>query len=77
MRLVFYTTDHCQLCDEAEQLLMQVPLEKPMPVDAIDIAQDAGLVDKYGERIPVLRRTDTGAELQWPFGTQDVLDFLE
>ncbi|MFE8072044.1 glutaredoxin family protein [Marinobacteraceae bacterium S3BR75-40.1] len=77
MRLVFYTTEQCTLCEEAEQLLMQVPLEEPIPVDAIDIAQEAGLVDKYGERIPVLRRTDTGAELQWPFNMQDVLDFLK
>ena len=31
---------------------------------------------RYGERIPVLRREDTGAELDWPFTAGSVASFL-
>ncbi|MBS3804336.1 MAG: glutaredoxin family protein [Oleiphilaceae bacterium] len=77
MELQFYTTSHCQLCDLAEHLLIHTPLAEPMPVDAIDIAESEALVNAYGTRIPVLRRTDTGAELDWPFDQNQLLAFLE
>jgi hypothetical protein len=34
------------------------------------------MMDDYGLRIPVLRRTDTGAELDWPFDAGQVVQFL-
>ncbi|WP_166260327.1 glutaredoxin family protein [Marinobacter salicampi] len=76
MELVFYTTSHCQLCELAEALLVHTPLPEPIPVDAIDIAQSESLVATYGTRIPVLKRTDTGAELDWPFDQTQLLAFL-
>ncbi|MDX1634838.1 MAG: glutaredoxin family protein [Marinobacter sp.] len=76
MELQFFTTSHCQLCDLAENLLIHTPLPEPIPVDAIDIAQSEALVARYGTRIPVLRRTDTGAELDWPFDQAQLLAFL-
>ena len=76
MEIRFYTTSHCQLCDQAEALLGQLPLAHPVPVQVIDIAESVELVALYGTRIPVLRRSDTGAELGWPFDAQQVLDFL-
>lgn len=76
MELVFYTTSHCQLCELAEALLVHTPLSEPIPVDAIDIAQSEALVATYGTRIPVLKRTDTGAELDWPFDQTQLLAFL-
>ena len=36
-------------------------------VELIDIAEQEAMVERYGLRIPVLRRCDTGAELDWPF----------
>ena len=36
-------------------------------VEHKDISADEALLEKYGERIPVVRRTDNGAELDWPF----------
>ncbi|WP_166269361.1 glutaredoxin family protein [Marinobacter caseinilyticus] len=77
MELRFFTTSHCQLCDLAEALLVQTPLPEPVPVDAIDIAQSEQLVAQYGTRIPVLRREDTGAELDWPFDQVQLLNFLQ
>ncbi|MAC21595.1 MAG: thioredoxin family protein, partial [Marinobacter sp.] len=32
---------------------------------------------RYGTRIPVLRRNDTGAELDWPFTRDQLLTFLQ
>ncbi|MBD3656622.1 MULTISPECIES: glutaredoxin family protein [Marinobacter] len=77
MELVFYTTSQCHLCELAEALLVSTPMQEPIPVDAIDIAQSTELVERYGTRIPVLRRNDTGAELDWPFDRDQLLDFLQ
>lgn len=76
MELVFYTTAQCHLCELAEALLVNTPMPQPIPVDAVDIAQSEALVAQYGTRIPVLRRNDTGAELDWPFDRDQLLDFL-
>lgn len=76
MELVFYTTAQCHLCELAEALLVNTPMPAPIPVDAVDIAQSEALVAEYGTRIPVLRRNDTGAELDWPFNRDQLLTFL-
>ena len=34
---------------------------------SVEIADDEDLLERYGVRIPVLRRLDTGEELDWPF----------
>jgi len=77
MALEFLTTSHCTLCDQAEALLQAIPLTRPIAVDVVDIAQDAALLERYGERIPVLRRTDNQTELDWPFTQQAVITFLQ
>lgn len=77
MELVFYTTTQCELCVLAEALLVNTPMPSPIPVDAVDIAQSEALVARYGTRIPVLRRNDTGAELDWPFTRDQLLTFLQ
>lgn len=77
MALQFFTTSDCHLCELAEALLMHTPLPEPIPVDAIDIAQSEALVATYGTRIPVLRRDDTGQELDWPFDQAQLLAFLQ
>jgi hypothetical protein len=38
-----------------------------MVVGLVEITDDAELLERYGIRIPVLRRWDTGRELDWPF----------
>lgn len=77
MELVFYTTSQCHLCELAEALLVSTPMHNPIPVDAVDIAQSEDLVARYGTRIPVLRRNDTGVELDWPFNRDQLLTFLQ
>lgn len=76
MELLFYTTSQCHLCELAEALLVHTPMPEPVPVDVVDIAQSEELVTRYGTRIPVLRRNDTGAELDWPFDARQLLVFL-
>lgn len=42
----------------------------------IDIASADDKFDRYALRIPVLRRADNGAELNWPFDMSAVLAFI-
>ena len=44
--------------------------------DPLWIDGDLGLEALYGTRVPVLRREDTGAELDWPFDAAQVRGFL-
>ncbi|GGE79085.1 thioredoxin family protein [Streptosporangium jomthongense] len=77
MELLFYTTSQCHLCELAEALLVNTPMPTPIPVDVVDIAQSEELIQRYGTRIPVLRRNDTGQELDWPFNRDQLLTFLQ
>ena len=76
--LLFFTTLGCRLCEEAEKMLSAVASSQPftLAVDAIDIADDEALVEKYGIRIPVLKRARDGEELGWPFGEEQLTRFI-
>lgn len=65
----------CHLCEFAEAELMPL-IEHGLLVELVDIAEQETLNDAYSLRIPVLRRVDTGAELDWPFDTAQVVTFL-
>jgi hypothetical protein len=62
----------CDLCELAEAELMPL-IEHGLLVELVDIAESKAMIDTYGLRIPVLRRTDTGAELDWPFDAGQVV----
>ena len=66
----------CHLCEQAEAMLMPW-VEQGLLVELIDIAEQLEWLDDYQLRIPVLRRVDTGAELDWPFEDAQLLTFLE
>jgi hypothetical protein len=70
-----YGTLGCHLCEVAEALLMPF-VEHGLLVEVLDIAEHEHLVDDYSLRIPILRRTDTGAELDWPFEAEQIVEFL-
>jgi len=72
VKLVLYGTTFCHLCEEAEAMLHAVGVE----AQYIDIAEDDALLEKYGVKIPVVKREDTGAELGWPFDATAVRRFL-
>ena len=65
----------CHLCEVAEALLMPF-VEHGLLVELVDIAEREDWVEQYGLRIPGLRRSDTGAELNWPFDAEQVVTFL-
>jgi hypothetical protein len=65
----------CHLCEVAEEEIMPL-VEHGLLVELIDIGDSAAMVDEYGLRIPVLRRVDTGAELDWPFDGEQMVKFL-
>ena len=52
--LTLYTKPDCTLCDEARAALERVRERMPFELDVIDIRADAGLAERYGERIPVV-----------------------
>lgn len=65
----------CHLCELAEGVLMPL-VEHGLRVELVDIAQNESWLEAYSLRIPVLRRIDTGAELNWPFDAEQVVAFL-
>ncbi len=67
-----YTTEHCHLCEAAEAVIRRTGAT----VLKIDIMAEDDLFDRYGTRIPVLQRTDNGAELDWPFDEVQAARFL-
>lgn len=73
--LTLFGTTACHLCEEC--LLLTRPLEgNGIRVHQIDIVDDLQSLERYQLRIPVLRRDDTGAELDWPFGLPELMDWL-
>ena len=66
----------CHLCEQAEAMLLPL-VENGLLVELLDIAERPESVDEYGLRIPVVRRVDTGAELDWPFEVEQVVRFLQ
>lgn len=71
--LALYTTSGCHLCERAEALIRDTVAVAFRPVE---IADDAGLLERYAIRIPVLRQLDTGEELDWPFDAAAVQRLL-
>jgi hypothetical protein len=71
---VLYITSGCHLCEQAESLLQQQT--GFLTFRTVEIADDAKLLERYGARIPVLQRLDTGDELDWPFDAKALQHLL-
>ena len=70
MKLVLYSTEHCSLCEQALELLLSMPESRGAVLEVLDVVADAGLLDRYGARLPVLA---IGAcELDWPFDRDQI-----
>ena len=66
MHLILYVKPGCHLCDEARLAITHTGAR--IELEARDITRDPNLMSRYGLRIPLLQRPDTGEELDWPFG---------
>lgn len=75
--LILYTTLGCTLCDKAKILSWPVLQHFGYRFHEIDIADDESLMERYGVRIPVVRREDTGVELGWPFTQEQLAELLD
>lgn len=73
MKLTLFQRDDCPLCDQAYAALLAAGVAD---FDPIWIDGDAGLEGFYGDRVPVLRREDSRAELDWPFDAARVREFI-
>ena len=74
MPLILYQRDDCHLCDLALDVLAHARVPD---FESVFIDEDDALEARYGIRIPVLHRSDTGTELGWPFDAAAVVAFLQ
>ena len=65
----------CHLCEQAQSLLMPW-VAQGLLVELLDIVDDPKWLERYALTIPVLKRLDTQAELNWPFDAQRLAQFL-
>ena len=72
--LLFYSNRDCHLCEQAAELLRGRTGGYELKV--LEIEGDLSLVYQCGTRIPVLKRLDSGAELDWPFDSAELERFL-
>jgi len=73
--LLLLSTDHCALCDEAMSMLISMPELAGMELRVVDVATDDGLLEQFGERVPVLQFWQGEREqlqLTWPFETAQI-----
>lgn len=71
--LTLYRREDCPLCDHAEEALRGAGVET---YATVEIGWSGADAERYGERVPVLVRADTGAELAWPFDPWTVRRFV-
>ena len=73
MPLILYQRDDCPLCDLALAVLAAARVPD---FETVWIDDDAALEQRYGARVPVLRVTDDGRELDWPFDAATARAFV-
>ena len=74
--ITFYTTEACSLCDKAYSIIEVCIKKDQFDLQVIDIADTDDLIEKFGDKIPLLYRSDTETTLFWPFSPPDVQNFL-
>jgi len=76
MKLILYTGPQCCLCDQALDLIEELPASYNVQVDKVNIRDAADLYHLYAVKIPVLKRMDSNQELAWPFDLASLRTFL-
>ena len=67
--LVLYQRDDCHLCDLALEVLARA---RAPEFESVFLDDETSLEADYGHRVPVLRDTRDGRELDWPFDADRV-----
>ena len=52
-RITLYSKPGCHLCDQAKEVIERVCADLGTSYDVVDITVSTGLMDAYGEQIPV------------------------
>ena len=73
MRYVLYQRDYCHLCDQALAVMAEA---RAPDFDSLWVDDDEALEERYGTRVPVLRDSHDGRELDWPFDAAAVQAFV-
>jgi hypothetical protein len=71
--LILYQRDYCHLCDQALAVLAEA---RAPDFDSLWVDDSVDLVQRYGNRVPVLRNDRDGRELDWPFDAASVRAFI-
>ena len=66
--LIIYSHPECELCELAAGMATLAQIDWIYQ----DIGKDIKLLRRYRNCIPVIRNQETGEELFWPFGDQDI-----
>ncbi len=79
LKLTLFITSHCHLCEQAADLVTQLNLINLLTL--VEITDDNQLLMTYGERIPVLQKSDNlselgWSELDWPFTIDELTAFI-
>ena len=70
MNVTLYSKPGCHLCESAEEVLDGLQTRYPHVLRVVDITTDAGLLERYGERIPVV--VIDGCEYGAPLSAQSL-----
>ena len=57
-------------------MLLSMPEIPTSTLKQVDIAEDDGLLERYGVRIPVLKAAGSSEDLGWPFDPEQVRHYL-
>ncbi|PIE43421.1 MAG: hypothetical protein CSA50_05435 [Gammaproteobacteria bacterium] len=84
MELILYTASGCHLCDIAETIIAEAVAHASVEnadftvyLTKTDIADNQVLVQRYAQKIPVLKLSESARELAWPFDIEQVLQLFE
>ena len=86
MAILLLSTEACHLCELAQEVLQTVFSQEKMQrmmqqnqyeIFLQDIIDDGDLINRYGEKIPVLLDEDTHSTLEWPFDAAAVITWFE
>ncbi len=72
-RHILLGTAACHLCEQAEDLLKQIPIV----YEKIDIAEQEQWQAEYAIKIPVLLSSECQQALCWPFTLEDIQAFTQ
>ncbi|MDO9205154.1 glutaredoxin family protein [Methylotenera sp.] len=77
IQLQLYSTSHCHLCEEAENILEIIGKQHDISWTTIEITEDANLYEKYSLIIPVVKRKNYNTELVWPFSINEIEKLID